>query len=74
MEKFVIYKEISETNREYVYYIQRNSVSFDKDIGDAIEFTNKELALSMATYLENRSTANIKLKVLSIKTTYETIE
>lgn len=73
MERYVIFKETSETNREYVEYIYRTSVSYDKDIGDAIEFDNKRLALDVARYLEKRA-GNVVYKVLAIKTTMEIID
>lgn len=74
MEKYLIFKKTSETNREYVYYIQRNSTSTSDDIGNAIEFDNKELALSMAKFLTNRDNNNRKYYVLSMVTTIDVIE
>ena len=74
MEKYLIFKKTSETNREYVYYIQRNSASTSSDLGDAIEFDSKELALMIAKYLTNRTNDNKKYYVLSMVTKIDVLE
>lgn len=71
-EKYIIYKQETETSRRYVYTIYRNSISDSKDIGDAIEFDNKELAVSMCDYLSKRE--HDDFKVLCIKITFEEVE
>lgn len=72
MEKYLIFKKTSEVNRKYAYYIQRNSVSTSEDIGDAIEFDNKDLALAMVKYLSKRDKE--QYYVLSVVTTIEVVE
>lgn len=74
MEKYLIFRKTSETNREYIYQISRNSVSTQDDIGYAIEFDNRELAISMATYLTNRDSNGKKYFVLSMITTTSILE
>lgn len=73
MDKFVIFFNETSTNRKYIEYIYRTSVSTDKDIGDAIEFDDKETALLVAKYLNNRE-GTTKYKVMVIKTTCEIVE
>ena len=72
MEKYLIYYYETETNRKYVEYIYRNNVSTDKDMGDAIEFFDKDTALKVAEYINKREGVN-KYKVICIKTTYEEV-
>lgn len=68
-EKYVIYRIEGTSSKKYIYTIYRNSTSESSDIGNAIEFENKELALSMKDYLSNREKENYK--VLCIKTTID---
>jgi len=66
MKKYVIFKREGSTNKKFVYYIQRNSISTSNDLGDAIEFDNEEQATSMKEYLSSRE--NDKLYILCIET------
>lgn len=72
MEKYVIYCDETQTSRKYVYTIYRNSVSDSKDIGDAIEFEDKETAISVKNYLSKREKE--QYKVMCIKTTFDEVE
>ena len=65
-EKYVIYRIEGTSSKKYVYTIYRNNTSESSDIGDAIEFGNKELALQMKDYLSDREKE--KYKVLCVKT------
>ena len=71
MEKYLIYYDETSTSRRYVENIYRNSIGTDIDVGDAIEFDNRELALKMAEYLNKRD--RNKFKVICIKTTIEEV-
>lgn len=70
MEKYVIYRDDTSTSKEYVEYIYRNSISKDKDMGDAIEFYDKETAVIVCNYLNKRESGK-NYKVMCIKTTIE---
>ena len=72
MEKYLIYYDETPTSRKYVQTIYRNSTSESKDLGDAIEFDKKGVALEIAEYLSKRERA--EYKVLCIKTTFEEID
>lgn len=69
MEKYLIYYNESETSKQYVETIYRTYESLDKDMGDAIEFPTKELALLVCDFLRKRSQKDYK--VMLIKTTIE---
>ena len=71
MEKYIIYKQTSETNKVYLRTIYRTSNNNDDDIGEAIEFDNKELALLLANYINERD--GEKYKVMRVKTTIEEV-
>lgn len=70
MEKYLIYFNETSTSKKYVEYIYRTSVSTDTDMGDAIEFDDKDTALKVAEYLNKRDGVT-KYKVMCIKTTIE---
>lgn len=72
MEKYLIYFDETPTSRKYLTYFYRNSVSDTKDIGDAIEFDEKQTALNLSEYLKRREKTN-KYKVLCVKTTIEEV-
>lgn len=72
MEKYLIYFNDTPTSKRYVSTIYRNSSNDTTDIGDAIEFDNKDVALNVAEYL-NKRTGTTKYKVLCIKTTMEEV-
>ena len=72
MEKYLIYYNETSTSKKYIESIYRNSISTDTDIGDAIEFTDKETALKVAEYLNKRDSVS-KYKVMCIKTTIEEV-
>lgn len=72
METFVVFDKTSETNREYLKTLHRANYYTDKDIGEAIEFPNKELAISIANYLNDREECKT-FYVLKITTTEEVI-
>lgn len=72
METYLIYYDKTQTSREYLKYIYRNSIGTDTDIGDAIEFNDKETSLKVASYLNTREGVD-KYKVLCIKTTIEEV-
>lgn len=71
-EKYVIYYYETATSKQYVYTIYRNSVSHSKDIGDAIEFEDKETAIKVKDYLLKREKDDYK--VICIKTTFDEVE
>ena len=71
MEKYIIYKQTSETDKVYLRTIYRTSNNNDDDIGEAIEFDNKELALLLASYINERD--DEKYKVMLVKTTIEEV-
>ena len=72
MEKYLIYYNETSTSKKYIETIYRNSTSTDTDMGDAIEFDDKETALKVADYLNKRDSVN-KYKVMCIKTTIEEV-
>ena len=72
MEKYVIYYYESATNKKYIGTIYRNSVNDTKDIGDAIEFEDRETAINVKNYLSKREKEDYK--VLCIKTTFDEVE
>ena len=71
-EKYLIYFDETPTSKKYLRYIYRSSISSDTDIGDAIEFDDKETALKIKDYLNRREDVN-KYKVMCIKTTTEEV-
>ena len=71
MEKYLIYYNETSTSKKYVEYINRNNESTDTDMGDAIEFDNKEVALSICEFLNRRNASRNSYKVMCIKTTIE---
>lgn len=71
MEKYIIYFDETQTSRKYLSIIYRNSTSESKDIGSAIEFEKKEIAIGIANYLKKRERQ--EYRVLCIKTTFEEI-
>lgn len=72
MEKYIIYYDESETSKKYISTIYRNSTSETKDIGGAIEFNKKDLALGIANYLSEREKETYK--VLCVKTIMEEVK
>lgn len=73
MEKYLIYYDETATSKKYIDTIYRNSISTDTDMGDAIEFMDKETALKVADYLNKRDSVS-KYKVMCIKTTIEEVK
>ena len=71
MEKYVIYYNETTTSKKYVEYINRNGESTDADMGDAIDFDTKELALSVCDFLNRRNARNYAYKVMCVKTVIE---
>lgn len=67
MEKYIIYKVEGTSSKKYIQTIYRSDTSESVDVGNAIEFSNKELALKICEYLNERE--NEKYKVMLIKTT-----
>jgi hypothetical protein len=70
MEKYVIYFNETSTSKEYIGTIYRNSKSAYTDIGEAIEFDDKETAIMVKDYMNKRE-GTTKYKVMCIKTTIE---
>lgn len=70
MEKYLIYYNETSTSKQYISSIYRNSKSANTDMGDAIEFENKETALKVKEYLNKREGVT-KYKVMCIKTTID---
>ncbi|MBQ6547297.1 MAG: hypothetical protein IJL74_04810 [Bacilli bacterium] len=70
MEKYLIYFNETPTSKQYISYVYRNSLSKSSDIGDAIEFDDKDTAIKMKDYLNRRDSVS-KYKVMCIKTTIE---
>lgn len=71
MTKYVIYKNEGTTNKKFIQTIYRNDTSESSDMGDALELPNKELALGLCDYLNDRDSE--KYKVMCIKTTIEEV-
>lgn len=71
-EKYLIYYNETSTSKKYVEYIQRNSCQHDTDMGDAIEFDDKDTALKVAEYLNKRQ-HSYKYLVMCIKTSIEEV-
>lgn len=74
MEKYLIFEKTSETNRKYVYQIGKNSIFTTEDIGNGIEFYDKETAMLIAKYLTKRNETNKRFYVLSMITEVKVIE
>lgn len=72
-EKYVIYYKETETSKKYIETIYRNSISTDTDMGDAIEFYDKDVAIKVADYLNKRDRVN-KYRVMCIQTTMLEVE
>ena len=70
MEKYLIYCNETSTSKQYISTIYRNSKSSTTDMGDAIEFEDKETALKVKDYLNEREHVT-KYRVMCIKTTVE---
>ncbi len=70
MEKYIIYYNESSTSKQYISTIYRNSKSTTTDMGDAIEFEDKETVLKVKDYLNKREGVT-KYRVMCIKTTIE---
>lgn len=70
MEKYIIYFNETSTSKEYIATIYRNSKSTTTDMGDGIEFEDKETALKVKDYLNKRE-GTTKYKVMCIKTTID---
>jgi len=70
MEKYIIYYNESSTSKQYIGSIYRNSKSTTADMGDAIEFEDKETALNVKDYLNKREGVT-KHKVMCIRTSIE---
>ena len=70
MEKYIIYYNETSTSKNYISSIYRTSKSTTTDMGDAIEFDDKETALKIKDYLNKRESVN-KYKVMCIKTTID---
>lgn len=73
MEKYLIFYIDSTNKKRYVEDIYRNSISTDSDIGDAIEFFDKDTALIVCNYLNKRDNDTTKYKVLCQKTILEEV-
>lgn len=69
MTKYIIYKNEGTSSKKFIQTIYRNDTSESLDMGNAIEFSDKELALELCDYLNDRETE--KYKVMSITTTIE---
>ena len=72
MEKYLIYFNETATCKKFIGTIYRNTTSEYTDMGDAIEFDDKETALKVRDYLNNRQKVT-KHKVMCIKTTTEEV-
>lgn len=72
MEQYLVYYNETSTSKKYIISIYRNSLSTSTDMGDAIEFNDKDTALKVAEYLNKRDSVN-KYKVMCIKTTIEEV-
>ena len=70
MEKYIIYYNETETCKQYVGTIYRNSKSTYTDIGEAIEFNDKETAIMVKDYMNKRE-GTTKYKVMCIRTTID---
>ena len=71
MIKYVIFKNEGTSNKKFVQTIYRASTSESSDMGDALELSNKELALQLCEYLNERE--NEKYRVMSISVTLEEV-
>lgn len=72
MEKYLIYYNESADSKKFVYNVGRTSNSHSTDVGDAIEFDNKETALRVRDYINSRDGVT-KYRVMCIKTTTEEV-
>lgn len=75
MEKYIIFQNKREY-RVYVDTIYRNSVSTDRDIGEAIEFSDIDMAKSICSYInvrENIINNEDKYKILEVSTQFKEI-
>ena len=70
MEKYIIYFNETTTSKEYIGTIYRNSKSSYTDIGEAIEFDDKETAIMVKDYMNKRE-GTTKYKVMCIRTTID---
>lgn len=70
MEKYLIYYNETSTSKDYISTIYRNSKNTSNDMGNAIEFDDKETALKVKDYLNKREGVT-KYKVMCIKTTFD---
>lgn len=72
MEKYLIYYNETSTSKKYIETIYRNNLSTDTDMGDAIEFFDKDTALKVRDFLNTRDGVT-KYKVMCVKTTTEEV-
>ena len=70
MEKYLIYYYETSTSKDYISTIYRSSKSTSTDMGNAIEFDDKETAIRVKDYLNEREGVT-KYKVMCIKTTFD---
>lgn len=76
MIKYVLFEKSSDTNREYIYQINRSSAYTSNDIESAIEFYDVETTLMVKEHINkiySDRDINKELYVLSISTNYEVI-
>ncbi len=73
MNKYVIFEQSTETNRDYVTQIYRTSVYTSKDVGDAIELDTIEEAKIIRDIVSRRNKMK-NYKILEIVTTNNIIE
>ena len=74
MEKYILQRIYENEKIQYLSAIYRTSTSTTTDIGDALEFTNKEVALAICNELNERQYTGYTFKVLAIKTVIEEIK
>lgn len=73
MNTYVIFEQVTDTNRQYVNQIYRVSIYTGSDIGDAIEFNSIEEAKIVCDLIKRRNKTKT-YKILEIVTTQNIIE
>ena len=74
MKKYILQRIYDSEKPVYLTAIYRGSLSNSSDIGDALEFEDKETALNICKYVNERKDTSYTYKVLSIKTVIEEVK
>lgn len=74
MEKYILQRIYDSDKPVYLATIYRGSLSHSSDIGEALEFEDKETALNICKYVNERKDSSYTYKVLLVKTVIEEIK